>query len=79
MVVVVTGCFVVMGDGLHRAAIAATTVPIIRPNVCVVGMGVQACPYDVVGCVPSSDDIGLRGYVSLLLDAVGSIPVIAVV
>lgn len=35
---VVTSCSVVTGDGRHKAMIATAPVPVIGPNVCVVGV-----------------------------------------
>lgn len=73
---VVTGCFVVTSDGFHRAAIAASTGPVIGRNVCVAGMRVEACPSEVDDCVPSSNDIDLSGLVSLPPDILVAFPII---
>lgn len=67
------------GDGHHMAVIVATTVPLIRLDVCVVGVGVDSCPSNADGCVSWSDDIGLSGLVSPPPDTVISFPVIVVV
>ena len=59
-----------MGDGCHRAAIVVVAVLVIRPDVCIAGMWVEACP-----CMPSSDDIDLSGLVYPPPDVVGAFPI----
>lgn len=56
---VVTDCSVATGDGRHKASITAATIPVIGPNVGVVGVSLEVCLYDVDGCVLSSVNIGL--------------------
>lgn len=74
---VVTGCSVVTGDGHHRVTIIVDVVPVIGPDVYVVGVWVDACASDADGCVPSSDNVDMSGLVSLPLDAAGSFPIFA--
>lgn len=63
---VVIDCFVMMGDGRHRAETVVVVVPVIGPGVCVADVWVEAYPYEVHGGVPSSDNIELSGIVSPL-------------
>lgn len=51
------------GNGRHRVAISAATVPVIGPSVCVSRVWVVARPSEADGCVPSSDRIDLSGHV----------------
>lgn len=68
---VITDFSVVTGDGRHRVTITVVDVPIIGPNVCVVGVWVETCPSEAYGCVSSSDDINLSELVFPPMDAAG--------
>lgn len=73
---VVTGCSVVTGDCRYKATIVVVAIPIIGHDVFDVGVWVEACPYDVDGCVSSNYDIDISGLVFPPPGVIGSFPVI---
>lgn len=68
-----------MSDDYYMAVIIVAMVPVIEPYVCVVGVDVEACPFDTNGCVSSRDDISLSALVSHPSNATGSFPVTATI
>lgn len=53
---------IMTGESLHMAANVATAVPVIKPNVYVVGLGAR--PSDAYSCTLSSGCIYLSGLIS---------------
>lgn len=74
-----TDCFVVTIDGRHWSAISTAVVSVIGLSVCIVGVWVEAYPFDANNSMPWTDDIGMSGLVSPLSGTTSTFPVIAVV
>lgn len=68
-----------MGEDRHRVTTVVVMVPFIRPDICVVSVGLEACLSDTDGRVSSSNDIGLSRLVYPPPDVTGSFPIITVV